>query len=74
MCKGNIMNETTETGLGILISGGVITALSTVGNVATGLGTLGTVLLPVGVVIAALGIYQTSRKTFTPTEPAPSTK
>ena len=64
------MEETIEAGLGVTVTGAIMTALSTVAGSATtgtlvgagaGLATGGTILIPIGIVLTGLGVYNSMK-------------
>ena len=55
------MEETIEAGLGVTVTGAIMTALSTVAGSAAGLATGGTILIPIGIVLTGLGVYNSMK-------------
>jgi hypothetical protein len=54
------MDEIIEAGLGTTVAGGIIYALSSIAG-ATALAATGTVLMPVGVIVLGLGVYNSMK-------------
>ena len=56
------MDEATEAGLGILVSGGIFDALAHVAVFGlSGLATGGTALIAIGAIVTGVGLYRTLR-------------
>ena len=63
------MDEVIEAGLGLSVAGVVMNALGSLGSIGTGvLGVsgYGAILVPVGIILTGLGVYNTLKGKVTP--------